>query len=855
MLQNYSNQSANPRNQQRVSAHTRPVSLALRLVLLFGCWCWLLLSGQGAWADIPTEVEVRGHIKTTESATDMDSATKDILLEKYAIVQNNLSQADYFETQSQSYQKQASNAPEKMQQIQTQIKALEDATGFSPSTAILNLSLSELKQKRFQLRTELTEARENLARLNNEELQETERPMILARELTRTSKKKESLTREPATNDKEENSILAKANQWLYATEMLRLSAEIAHLEQEQHTRQSRLELIAARKILTDYQISAVTEQINGIKTLISERRADLAAETQQVAEKAKAKSAGKHHSITQLASRNAALSNDLTVLTEIVSKLTEATADSGKQLQILKKDFHNTRQQLEFAGINPSLGGLMLERRRALPDRTAYLRSITARETEIADAGLVQIRYEEDRRKLRNIGVYLEELLTGIPDAETARLKLELTSLLDSQRSIQVKLIDMNRTLLATLGELDLAERRYLNELDAYQRFLAKHLLWIRSSSKLSLSLLSLLPAETAKLFSVSDWSVLAEAILWQTASTPAILLAAIYLLLLLSNKKNLKAELNSLGLRTRRIRDDKFFYTLKALGITVLLASPWALFAFTLGWQLSESLSESNFVIAVSTSFLWLARVLFYILFFYYLLIPGGVAEKHFRWQNVNLIILRRHIKLLLKTFIPIFFLASVCLILEITSSEDILGRVTLSLSLISLSVTFFRILHPSKGTLTLYINKNNLAAHFRYLWPALNIILPSALVIIAMIGFLYTAITLYTLLIDTLFLLFTLFVTHQMIIRWLFLNQRRYVFQAAAERLLAAKSQAIKHTAGQPDKTKTGTHPDTEEPEVDLDSLSKDSRELLNAALIVIGVFCVYLIWGQVLPALDV
>ena len=135
-------------------------------------------------------------------------------------------------------------------------------------------------------------------------------------------------------------------------------------------------------------------------------------------------------------------------------------------------------------------------------------------------------------------------------------------------------------------------------------------------------------------------------------------------------------------------------------------------------------------------------------------------------------------------------------------------------------------------------------------RYFWLALTVAAPLALAVLAFLGYFYTAGTLGKGLIQTLWIAFGLVVLHQVAVRWLLLTQRRLALQAVRDRLQAAREEK---ESG--DAELEGVSVQVEEPEIDLVALSEESRKLLSMVLVIVGFFGFWLVWSDIMPALNV
>jgi potassium efflux system protein len=173
-----------------------------------------------------------------------------------------------------------------------------------------------------------------------------------------------------------------------------------------------------------------------------------------------------------------------------------------------------------------------------------------------------------------------------------------------------------------------------------------------------------------------------------------------------------------------------------------------------------------------------------------------------------------------------------------------------------LIALARFFYQLLEPGAGVLRLYMERHPRSplTRLRHVWLILAVLLPLVLAGMAVLGYLYTAGTLTSSLIDTLWLILVLVVVQQLVIRWLLLARRRLAFQSAIQRREAAV-RAREETEHTPPAGSENIFEQLEEPVVDFNALSEDSRKLLTMVLDVIGIVGIWLIWSPVLPAFGV
>ncbi|UCC55662.1 MAG: mechanosensitive ion channel, partial [Gammaproteobacteria bacterium] len=313
----------------------------------------------------------------------------------------------------------------------------------------------------------------------------------------------------------------------------------------------------------------------------------------------------------------------------------------------------------------------------------------------------------------------------------------------------------------------------------------------------------------------------------------------------------RRIREAIQECGRKTGKPSTDRFTYTLQALGLSLLMAASWPLILGGTGFELGRALDISAFTQSVSRALMWVAPAFYYLQSFRTICMPGGVAEKHFRWDPPSLQLLRRQLVRLMLAFLPAGFIA----VIVISQESEILGggtgRLAIVFVLLALAVFSYRLFNPSSGVLQTYLtnNPNTVLARLRYLWLFLSVATPLGLAVLAIIGYVYTAGILTRSLIDSLWFILVLVIIQQLVVRWLLITRRRLAFQAAVERRRARTEEAERDhdIAGRQDFSEQ-----IEEPAIDLIALGEESHKLLNMALAIVGISGIWFIWSDVLPA---
>jgi potassium efflux system protein len=301
------------------------------------------------------------------------------------------------------------------------------------------------------------------------------------------------------------------------------------------------------------------------------------------------------------------------------------------------------------------------------------------------------------------------------------------------------------------------------------------------------------------------------------------------------------------------RRVQTDSILYTLEALALTLLVAAPLSLLLAFLGWQLFESLEATDFTKAIGEAGISVSLGLYYLRSFRVLCMPGGVADRHFRWSGEALSLLRHNFDWLLFALVPLGFIAIAAHSYPDPTYGSSLGRVAMIALMVGLAVFFARVLNPRRGAIRnltrehpeIWLNR------LRKIWYPVVVAIPLALALLTVIGYLYTAGILLRSLVSSMYLVLAITVVHQLIIRWLILTRRRLALQGALERRAAMTEEDRRAADEGENETARAEAPE----EVDLASLDEQTRRLLNSLLFIGGAVALWVIWSHVLPAFGI
>jgi len=806
---------------------------------------------------------LQGRIQEVEASSDLEEAVKSPLLDLYRKSLGLVNQRQSYETGALKFSEIRESAPRQAAKLRKQIKQLETRVPPELPASLTRELLPKLEQQLLSekaslagLRASLTES-ESLLEAQSLRSQQVRERLEQARRRQVEIAEAIKLPATPAQSQR-----LAEARLSALQIETRTLAAEIEMLNQELLSQPIRVELYNAQREKLSLEWDRQKKTVELIGVLVTDRRVSDAETAQQVAEETERQAFGKHPLVQELAQSNTLLSNELNQLAAQVEANRADESIVTDQIKRFSASFHLARQKLEIAGLSQALGQALLQQRNNLPRAKEFRSAEKRRQQRVIEPRLRQIRNQQERARLSDIEAYIDEAVAHLADSWQSWIRDEIRELALQRRDFLDKAIAADDSLLQALSELDFAQRELSKVVTDYNRFLDERLLWVRTGAPPSWGMLESIKNAFAIFLMPQNWVGLGHA-LFKPQTFPWVLLAGLLLFaLLMQQTRRVRGMLQRSGRNVGQMRHDRFYNSIKALLLTLLLALPWPVVFAALGLHLQliqgadaididihlyqASDWSGQFVPSIGAAFYGIALHTFSFVAFRIFCEPRGLAVAHFQWSLSSTHMLRRETRRLMVVFLPAMFLMNSSINYDPQALAGGFSRLLICITIIAVVWFFGRILSPAHGALRgFYLNnRRNPLTWFRYLWLALGLVLPFSLAVLAILGYVYTSAQLGLRLIDTLWLLVAIILIHQLVVRWVVLLERQLEFKDALER----------HRAQRAAQEGDGASPDVsvEEPEIDFGALSEDTKKLINSALIVVSVIGMWAIWSGVLPA---
>ncbi len=845
----------------RAASHGSPAGTLFALLV-----CALLSLGDvrvavsaetaGALKEPVTADALKAKIKEAGDSAELEDTVRNKLVERLRRALNFIETARANIATTEDYRKARDTAPAETQRLRNRLESVQKTAADVEVKVREDSPLEAINQELISEKANLAAVSAKLTQLETELTSQSDRPSKARNRISEIKLRLEQL----AAADKEtlpepEMPRLAEARSLSLEAEKYALDTEIQMLDQELLSHQARNELLQAQRDYNASSLERIQQRVSLLESLLSSRRVAEAEQAKTEAQAAERELEGKHPLLQELASQNTELGQKISRFAQVLDEVSAEDDMARRQARKVADDYRKTRQRLEIAGLSEELGEVMLRHRRLLPSQREFMREAEQLQDDISEASLRQIQFEEELRNIRNTDAYIDDLTAGLDAAEVDAIRDDLAVLVQNRTSLLEKAIQTDRDYLTALGELDFARDQFSEAVRTYEAFLSERLLWVRSAGLLGVASLQGIPEDIVHLLAPSNWLGVLTDLMIPTWATPVLAVAVLIALLFVFRHQRVYRRLLVTGREVGRPVSDRFQYTLQALGYSVAIAAVWPLLLVAIALQLALPPDATLFSRAVSQGLLWLAPTFFFLQVFRVVCLKGGLAEVHFRWSRHSLSILQREFVRLMMFYLPAGFVVVTLVNFDAAALAGAVGRVAIIVAQLALAVFFYHVFEPKNGALKWYFtrHKHTLLYRMRHLWFVLSLSLPAIFVVLSVFGFLYTAGTLTASLARTLWLVISLVIVHQLVVRWLLLAQRRLAYKAALERQGAERAAKLSREAAT-----AASEVDTEHmelPEIDLVSLSTESRKLLNLAMIIAGAVGLYLIWSSVLPALGI
>ena len=789
--------------------------------------------------------------KLTDLVTDAElkDQTKKKLKQLYQKTLSNLQTATSNEDSAQAFQQATKDAPESIKQTIKQTDRFNAALNRNTFTEQLPDSIQKIEQLLQDEKSKLVSLEEKLSDIEQRLQVETDSATTIRQRIQEAEQLQDDVYTELKQQLAiDEDSAAAQARQWMLESHLQLIRSEIRSLNQELLSQPIRIEQMEAEKEKLAANINWTHERINALERAATQKHHVEIDKAKKKAETILLETDGKHPLVLDLARSNVDLSGKIYSLLSRLDNLIANTKLVDRQARQIEEDKQRAKEIIEIGGLSKGMGHMLLQQHYALPGQGELRRKIKELNVEAAETGVSRLLHRQEQKRLRDIKVYVDVVLTGANEQEYPFLRKDISALAIDRKALLKQAITTDNFHLQKLNELASVRQRLEDAINDHREYLATHLLWVRSATRPELQALGVPLESASRIFSRHGWHEVSQVIWYQATHSPVFIILLFIVTALLWSRTRLLETIRVGSEILGKPAEDRFDYSLMVLATSIVAVIALPLAVAVTGWQLKDSSISSNFSIAVGNALLVFALQLFFISTMRNICRPGGLAETHFCWPASNVSLLRSELNRLGWIYLPASLVVYITFYLDPLNAGWEIGRIAFLLMVCALAFAFYKLLHPVHGVLHDYITRSKSRALKTSRWPLYTLVVtaPLLLGVLSLMGYLYSSTILFKLLITTSSLFVGLIILAQMAHRWLLVAQHRIAYEASIR-------EDDQHAMSEP--VQDTTEIVTELSETELVSLSETSLKLLNTSIIIIGFIGLWAIWSDMFPVLRI
>jgi potassium-dependent mechanosensitive channel len=805
-----------------------------------------------------TAARIQAKIDEIEARKDIAQAQREQALALYRKALGELEAAAGNQAAAAKFQKAIADSPRQTADVKQQLDVVlnpKDETVSSLASSVAQLPLNDVEQELNTRQGEIAKLKAELSQLDARLKDIASRPTTARAEQTDEKLKLDDLAESSAVADKAKSSPLSDARLTSLSAERLARSAKVNLLEQEIISLPARQALVAASHDLVAAKLKLLERQLPILEARLNDLRQSDAAQRQAQAETVTRELAGQHPILKDYAKATSELRQKQTDITKAIERTQAKQAEVDAENERVSENLSAAQQIVEIGSVGSELGEYLREMRAQLPILSQLREDIHDRDTAIVDARLQRLNIDQRRRTLVDAKRAADRILAtaGLdPSKDWNDLRPMLEPLMTDRRDALTRLSEVYALQIEQLAKFNAAKRELLSETEQFSALLNNRLLWLPSSAPLGTGWLDQIRPVVAWLSKGKSWKFTAVSLGQRIANLaiPSVVILALCAIVAFGRRRLLR-RLGEIAESVGKLSTDNLLLTPRAVLITVLISLPVPLLLGYAGWLLERAPQASEFAAAVGNGLTATAAVYLVIRFVQNLCVPFGVFRSHFEWGDRECRALSRNLGRFVVVVLPAAFLMGMIDASNSQGYRDGLGRLAFLVGAVACTALLLRILSPRKRIVGTRISRDGASWATRGIWYPLICATPLALAALAVTGYYDSASELQMRLAMSIAMGLIAMVAYAMSMREVLVARRRLEVIRAQDRRKRAREAAA--TRAEDVAVGDAAPLVLDDAEVDVASISQQTRTLLRLLTLLILGLGLWLIWKPLLPAL--
>lgn len=731
------------------------------------------------------------------------------------------------------YQQAIDDFPMRVQELYRQIESVPASQPPVPK----KLSVQALNQQILQISSQLLEKNRNVQQQQQRLRDITDSLMHLPQQQTELRRQLDETERRLASQP-DSTTALAQAQQMALQAEVLRLKARVEELELAQLSASNRQTLARLQGQLAQKQSVLLDEQLQELRHLQNDQRQQTAQRALATAQILAASSEDLPSDIAGQFHIDQQLSQALSQQAQRLDSLNEQQRLVNSQITQARQVLITLREQAQGAGVSSELG----EALRAQVARLPELPQSRPLDTEMAQLRVQRIRYEDLLSKQPQLRQHY--LTADSPLNITQRDILDRQ--LNSQRDVINALLQGGDSLVLELTRLKVAGSQLEDILQQVREATHRYLFWTADASSISTEWVFSLGRDLRQFISLDTFSQLGNATIMLFTSKQTLLplfLALILVGISISSRRHFSVFLQRSAARVGKVTQDDFRLTVRTLFWSILVALPLPVLWMALGYGWREAWPYP-IAVAAGESVTATVPLLWVVMICAVFARNNGLFISHFGWPRNSVAKAMRYYLMSIGFIVPLIIILTMFNHFNDRQFATSLGRLSFMLicgALVSVTLSLKR------AGIPLWINKQGNSDNLinTLLWYLL-LCAPLLALLAAAIGYLSTAQALLVRLETSVAIWFLLLVIYCVIRRWMLIQKRRLAFDRAKQRRAEILAQRARNDD---DTSSIDSSSDSDEPEIDLDTISAQSLRLVRSILLLIALLLMIALWSEI------
>ncbi|MBA2117156.1 mechanosensitive ion channel domain-containing protein [Bremerella alba] len=786
--------------------------------------------------------------REAEEATNLDEVKKKRAIELYQNAAAKVKEAQDFAAKANAMAAEA--RPEAIQQRIDVIKrTLEEIKKLKPES-FADIPLPELEQRQAKQELDHTAIQKDRIAAETEPKRRVDQRKQIREWMVAVPKEFAKVKQAAESIPQDEHPLLAQAIKTDVMARRISLFRQYVAAEAElaKYDSEEAVDLVRFERDLATQRLAFAEQTMKAIADQVQKKRAQAA---QEAVRQAREQLIMVQPVLRSYAERNQELAETSQAIAKMLAEAEKQENEAAEQLRNLRKQFNETREKVEKLGLTSSIGALLRKQRTDLIEMSPLRMGSPDRQALIDEAQFKQFEYDDESEELSNPEVLVQRIMDEAQmqdESEREQLEAAARELFEKKREFLGLLIKNNTKYLNTLIDLKTKEQQTISEIKAYQNYIDKRVLWIRSGNILATEVhvdesdkAVLLPANWVEVSRVLWSDIKRNMVIW-------VVVVSLFVALVIKRGR-LRNELKSMGDLAQKPGFFVFWPTMHAIFYSLILAAVNPAFVGFIAWRLMSSGTDQTFAIAVGNGLYWTAVMWFPLELLRNVCRGNGLGEAHFKWPESSLRLLGKSMTWLIPVLLPLTFVTSTFYASDPTHGRDAIERVCFIVQALFLSAFLARILHPT-GVFQEYLayNQGGWLDRLKYVWYWGSVTTPLMLAGLAFWGYYYTAQVVSWRLFATLCCVLGLMLLRATLMRWVMLARRKLSIAQARERAAAAAAQTGDSAAASLSNSILA-----EQAKEELSAHSAQTQRLLATGMFTVSLIGFWLIWGQVLPAL--